>query len=173
MIVKVSSNNSPFYLQKNYLNLGFMPINIFNHYYYMEIFKGEEGEIMLHNKLNKGYLLHKIIKKNNLNEKDILIDDFPKYEKYSLNNKYNEYSKKLNFYSNEVNECEYGCYLLITCYSPEINVTYLDGIEYTLLARIWDENEYRSQIVNIPLNEYIFGAIEPSSSSINIFILIM
>ena len=56
MIVKVSGNNSPFYLQKNILNLGFMPINTFNHYYYMEIFKGEEGEIMLHNKIHNGYL---------------------------------------------------------------------------------------------------------------------
>ena len=44
---------------------------------------------------------------------------------------------------------------------------YLDGIEYTLLARIWDEIEFKSQIVNIPLNEYVFGAIEPLSSSIN------
>ena len=167
MIVKVSGNNSPFYLQKNILNLGFMPINTSNHYYYMEIFKGEEGEIMLHNKIHNGYLLSKIIQKTNKNESDIEIDDFPKYEdeKNTLFNKYNDFSKKLNISSYETDECDNGCYLLITYYSPEINMQYLDGIEYTLLGRIWDENEFRSQIVNIPLNEYIFGTIE--SSSIN------
>ena len=170
MIVKISGNNSPFYLQKNILNLGFMPINTSNHYYYMEIFKGEEGEIMLHNKIHNGYLLYNIINKNNMKESQILEnhDYFPKYNynENSTNNKYNDFSKKLNISSNETN-CENGCYLLITYYSPKINMTNLVGIEYNLLVRIWDEEEFKSQIVNIPLNEYIFGAIEPMSSSIN------
>ena len=173
MIIKVSGNNSPFYLQKNILNLGFMPINSFYHYYYMEIFKGEEGEIMIHNKIHNGYLLYQIIDKNNTDEKQILKNYdiyFPKYNsnEYSLYNKYNNISKNLNFYSTETEDCENGCYLLITYYSPKINMKYLDGIEYTLLARIWDEDEFKSQIVNIPLNEYVFGAIEPSFSSNNV-----
>ena len=172
MIVKVSGNNSPFYLQKNILNLGFIPINTHNHYYYMEVFKGEEGEIMLHNKIHNGYLSHKIIEKNIKDEKEILVNFnkyFPKYDDKEdlLFNKYNDYSKKLNFTSYETEKCENGCYLLITYYSPDINLINIDGIEYTLLARIWDEDEFKSQIINIPLNEYVFGAIEPSFYSIN------
>ena len=34
-------------IQKNILNLGFIPANLSYQYYYMEIFNGEEGEIML------------------------------------------------------------------------------------------------------------------------------
>ena len=103
MIVKVSGNSSPFYLQKNNLNLGFMPINTSNHYYYMEVFKGEEGEIMLHNKIHNGHLSFEIINKINITENDIIIDSgklFPKYDdkNISLLNKYNDYSKKLNFF---------------------------------------------------------------------------
>ena len=171
MIVKISGNNSLFYLQKNFLNLGFMPINTSEHYYYMEIFKGEEGEIMLYNKIHNVHLLYQIINKNNIDENEILEnhDYFPKYNynENSINNKYNDFSKKLNFYNNETEDCENGCYLLITYYTSKVNMKYLDGIEYTLLARIWDEVEFKSQIVNIPLNEYVFGAIEPLSSSIN------
>ena len=170
MIVKVSGNNSPFYLQKNLLNLGFMPINTHNHYYYMDIFKGEEGEVMLNNKIHNGYLLNKIINKTIADEREILnnyMNYFPNPDDYKELYKYNDFSKKLDLYSDETENCENGCYLLITYYSPEINIKYLDGIEYTLLARIWDEVEFKSQIVNIPLNEYVFGAIEPKSSSIN------
>ena len=127
MIVKVSGNNSPFYLQKNILNLGFMPINTFKHYFYMEVFKGEEGEIMLRNKIHSGYLLYKIIKKNK-EEKDIIIDDFP-INNYSLLYKYDAFSKKLNFTSDETDECEDGCYLLINYYSLEIKLNNIDGIE--------------------------------------------
>ena len=149
-----------------------MPINTHYHYYYMEVFRGEEGEIMLHNKIHNGYLSHEIIEKNITDEKEILENlnkYFPQYDDKEdlLFNKYNDYSKKLNFSSYETEICENGCYLLITYYSPEINLANIDGIEYTLLARIWDEDEFKSQIINIPLNEYIFGAIEPSFYSIN------
>ena len=125
IIVKVSRDNSPFYLQKNILNLGFMPKNTSNHYYYMNIFKGEEGEIILHNKFHNVYLFYQIMKKNNINESQLLQnfnDYFPRLDdkNYSLYNKYNDFSKKLNFSSNETKDCEKGCYLLINYYSPKI-----------------------------------------------------
>ena len=166
MIVKVSGNSSPFYLEKNNLNLGFMPINVLNQSYYMEIFKGEEGEIMLHNKFHNGYLLYRII--NNIDETNILKNYnyyFSKSDdkKIILSSQYNNFTKKFNFYSNQTKYCENGCYLLITYYTSEIKLADITGIEYNLLARIWDEDEFKSQIVNIPLNEYIFGAIELSS----------
>lgn len=51
MIIKASRNNSsPFYLQKNSLNLGFIPQNEKCQYYYMKVYKGQEGEILLNNK---------------------------------------------------------------------------------------------------------------------------
>ena len=64
MIVQIIQNNAtPFYLRKNQLNLGFIPRNLKYNYFYMEVFKGEEGEIMLFNKRQNGILISKIIKK--------------------------------------------------------------------------------------------------------------
>ena len=169
MIVRVSGNNtSPFYLQKNLLNLGFMPLNINNHYYYMEVFKGEEGEIMIHNKINNAFLISKIINKKKI--KDILnVNNFPKFTEEEKNNQYNELSKKLYFSSSETNDCENGCYLLITYYSPNISLEKIDGIEYNILATIWDENEFKPQIINIPLNEYVCGSIETTSINVHYY----
>ena len=52
------------------------------------------------------------------------------------------------------------CYLLITYYSPDIYLENLDGIEYNILTRIWEPEKLQPQIVNIPLNEYVFGTID-------------
>ena len=166
MIVRVSENNlSPFYLQKNLLNLGFMPINVNNHYYYMEVFNGEEGEIMIHNKINNAFLMTRTINKN----ETLNIKKFPDINEKKESNQYNDFSKKLYFSSSETSKCENGCYLLITYYSPDINLQEIDGIEYNLLARVWDENEFKSQIINIPLNEYVFGAIEISTINVHYY----
>ena len=121
MIVKIiQSNSSPFYLQKNQLNLGYIPIEVDHYYYYMEVFKGEEGEIMLFNKIQNGILISKIIIKNN--ETTIQnVTQFPKNnENKILTNEYldfNIYSQNLRFNSSHTEKCKEGCYLLITYYS--------------------------------------------------------
>lgn len=51
------------YLQKNILNIGFLPAVYNNIYYYKEVFKGEEGEIILNNKIYPGKLYSRLIKK--------------------------------------------------------------------------------------------------------------
>ena len=162
LIVKVSGNSTyPYYLQKNILNLGFMPINTFYHYYYMEVFKGERVEIMIYNKIHKGFLKCNILGKEHINETTILVSGdnyFLKDEKNSYCS-FNNYYNKLDLYIEE-DSCENGCYLLITYQSPEIYLKNIDGIEYNLLARIFEKDEMKSQIINIPLNEYIFGVFE-------------
>jgi len=163
MIVKIIQNNStPFYLQKNVLNLGFIPKNIDCYYYYMEIYKGEEGEIMLFNKRQNGILISKIIEKNIDNIKIPEIDEFPMYkENEELSNnysKFNIYSQKLSFNSSLSGQnCDFGCYLLITYYSNISESLNINGTEFSILSRIWDKEELKSQIINIPLNEYTFG----------------
>ena len=171
MIVKATGNYSiSSYLHKNKMNLEYMPINIIEQYFYMEVFKDEEGEIMLNNKWQNGVLIGTIIKKGNISEDDNknINNYFPKYNNiYSVNNNenlyFNEYSQKLIFNSSQTSFCEKGCYLLITYYSPKFNITTIKGIEFTLLSKIWDKEEFVPQIVNIPLNEYIFGSFEYSS----------
>ena len=164
MIVKIThSNSSPFYLKQNQLNLGFIPIEVDHYYYYMKVFKGEEGEIQLFNKRQNGILLSKIIKKN---KGEIIpnINEFPKNnENYMFSNyylKFNLYSQNLMFNSSHTEKCEEGCFLLITYYSNISKSLEIKGTEFSILSRIWDEEEFSSQIINIPLSEYIFGSIE-------------
>ena len=163
MIIKISGNNSSsFYLQNNILNLGFIPKNELCQYYYMKVYKGQEGEIILNNKRLNGVLISQIINKREAdNISDIKI--FPECNNINLSKGYlqfDEFNKKLSFSSSNTKECEDNCYLLVTYYSEQHKYLNITGNEYTLLTRVWNEEDFTSQVVNIPLNEYIFGVID-------------
>ena len=175
---------SPIYFQKNQLNIGFIPSNISYQYYYMEVFEGESGEIMLNNKRYNGMLFSKLIPKNDINEIDIFNSSefYPKKENEnnsSLSDNYylefNEIFQKISFHYNNTNLCTDGCYLLITYFSiyfNKSNNSNIKGTEFTLLGRIFDEEEeFKTQIINIPLNEYIFGSLEFTSIKIHYYTL--
>jgi len=173
MIIKISGNNSSsFYLQNNILNLGLIPKNELCQYYYMKIYKGQEGEIILNNKRLNGVLISKIINKN---DADIIPNSelFPECNK-NINLpkeylQYDEYNKILSFNSSNTKECEVNCYLLITYYSEQHNYLNITGNEYTLLTRVWDEEDFISQVVNIPLNEFIFGLIDDKTINVHYY----
>ena len=159
MIVKFVQNNlSPIYLQKNQFNLGFFPIGLDYYYYYMEVFKGEEGEIILFNKRRNGILISKIIEKNNYAVPTL--DKFPKYNANNiLSNDYSEfkiYFQKLTFNVSHLDKCEKGCFLLITYYYGISKPLDIIGTEFSILSRTRVEQESISQIISIPLNEYIW-----------------
>ena len=139
LIFKLSESNSISILEKNKLNLGFTISKKVNQYYYLEVFKGEEGEVMPYNKAE--------------------------YIKEGKNNQlqFNANTRKLSFKLNQTEQCEKGCYLFITYSHDNYDFNSRVGFEYTLLVRIWDEEEIGSQIINIPFNEYIFGVFEEKS----------
>ena len=57
IIVRVIGDNSSFYyLQRNFLNLEFILSEEKTQYYYMKVYKNEEGEIILHDKRKNGKL---------------------------------------------------------------------------------------------------------------------
>ena len=161
MNVKMIKNTSISILEQNNLNFGFITSNIEHQYYYMEIFKDQEGEIMLHSKRTRGILYGKLISKDIKPD----LDNFPKNESNSTL-KFNQHNLKLYFNYEDTLTCDNGCYLLITYYK-ENNYTnekkYLIGYEYTILARVWDYMEYSPQIINIPFNEYVFGSFDQGS----------
>ena len=175
MVIKIIQGNStPFYLEKNQLNLGFIPIGINYYNYYMEVFKGEEGEIILFNKRQNGILISKIIEKNN----SIIpkVEEFKKFPIYNGNDalskdylEFNIYNQKLSFKSYHTDKCEKGCFLLIKYYSNIPNSLEIKGTEFSILSRIWDEEETISQIPNIPLNEYIFSFFEEKTYNIHYY----
>jgi hypothetical protein len=168
----IQNYSSPIYLQKNQLNLGFIPINVENYYYYMEVFKGEEGEIMLFNKRQNGILISRIIEKNSNIPKVELFPNFNKDDEMTKDYlDFNIYNQRLSFNSSYTKNCETGCFLLITYYSNISNSVKIKGTEFSLLSRIWDEEELISQIINITLNEYIFGFFDKATIILIKFIL--
>ena len=181
LIAKVIGDYStPIYFQKNILNIGFIPSGTSYQYYYLEVFKGEEGGITLNNKKYKGILISKIVERG-----EIECNIFNSSECYpteddrniSLFNidylPYDEFSQNLTLNVNHTNKCEDGCYLLITYYSiyfsDKKSNNNIIGTEFTLLIILLEENDITSQIVNIPLNEHIFGIIDYSSHNIHYY----
>ena len=162
MNIRVVSNYlSPSYIYKNLFYLGFMPNNVQKQFFYIEVFKNEEGEIVLNNKRCNGTLISKIINKNEVNNNNIP-QKFPNYFSSidGIMLTYDEYSQKLIFNGNDTDTCEEGCYIFIEYISEPLHIQTIQGTEFSLLCRIWDAEEYIPQIINIPLNEYIYGSYE-------------
>jgi hypothetical protein len=159
LFLKVIESDSISILQKNYLNQGFITSNTIYQYYFMEVFYEEEGEVMLHNKRQNGKL-YGIIKPKNIDPYNI-----SEYLKNDSLLEFDKHNQKLSFKSPQTENCEKGCYLLIT-FDHQENISHIPivGFEFTLLARIWDvENYINTPIINIPFNEYIFGSFEQES----------
>ena len=113
---------------------------------------------MLFNKRQNGILMFEIFEKNN----SIIpkVDEFPKYNGNYISKdhlEFNIYNQRLSFNSSHTKDCEKGCFLKITYYSNISKNLEIDGTEFSILNRIWDEEEFNPQITNIPLNEYIFS----------------
>ena len=177
MITKIIEDYStPIYFQKNILNIEFIPTGLHHQNYYMEIFKGEEGEIILNNKRYIGDLYARLVKKTGNNDNIIYdISEYPKEDDSFEHLNYNKYSLNLVLNRSIIeNECEEGCYLLFSYSSKYLNTQIINekkiiGIEFTLLGIIYEEEDNRAQIVDIPLNEYIFGIFESLSINIHYF----
>ena len=66
MIFKIIEKDTLSLFEKDALTFGFLTSKTTFQYYYTEVFKGEEGELMLHNKRLYGVLHGKIIDKNDI-----------------------------------------------------------------------------------------------------------
>ena len=166
--LEIKTNKSPpTLLEKNYINKGLITSNLEYKYFYFEIFKGEGGEIILHDKRQSGILIGSIIPKSSINDKIINPNIYPKInspkQKNSLN--YDKHLLKLYINFNDTEICDEGCYILISYYHEKFSTknNLIIGFEFTLLLRAWDDKEFKSQIINIPLNEYVFGFFEKMS----------
>ena len=159
LFLNVIKNNTISILENNYLNYGFITSKAKNQYYYMKIYDGEEGEIMLHNKRQNGKLNGLIVNKNDDEIKNLSINDFPDENNKTNNIEFDINTQKLSFKCIE-DKCKNSSYLLITYILESYdkgNQTKEIGYEFTLLTRTWD-NELNPQLINIPLNDYIFGS---------------
>ena len=72
--IKIIKKTSVSILDQNNLNFGFISSKIEHQYYYMEVFKDQEGEIMLHSKREKGILFAKLYEINSANDPNDIIE---------------------------------------------------------------------------------------------------
>ena len=165
---KIIEKDTISFLEKNALNYGFLTSKTIHQYYYTEILQGEEGELMLHNKLLYGELYGKIVDKNEINKKKLYNTSFYPNKILDDDNylKYNLHQLRLNFSYENTLHCSNGCYLLIS-YEQKIyedndttikNDKSLIGYEYTIFLRFWNFTDYISQIIDIPYNEYLINS---------------
>ena len=156
---KIIEKNTVCLLEKNALNFGFLTTNTTYQYYYTEIFNGEEGELILHNKRFDGILNGIIIEKSKLEEDDLTnISIYPNSSSKELLLDYNQHYLQLKYNYKNTSRCINGCYLLITYERlPITSDIPLVGYEFTILSRTWNYTDYISQIIDIPFNEFIIG----------------
>ena len=160
--LKIIEKDSICLLENNTLNFGFLTTKTTYQYYYAEIFKDEEGELILHNKRFYGELYGKIITKNETN--NALLNNTSFYPTSSWNDsllEYNQHYLKLKYNYINTSHCFEGCYLLITYkrlpFKDDFPST---GYEFTILSRTWNYTDYFSHIIDIPYNEFIIGCFD-------------
>ena len=168
MRFKIIEKDSISLLQKNALNYGFLTSKTSYQYFYTEVFQGEEGELVLHNKRIYGRLYGKIVNKADISKEDL--NNISIYPNNNTNSSYildfNYHTSQLNFSYINTSTCSDGCYLLISFEQKHSEGDFpLIGYEFTILTRFWNYTDYISEIVDIPFNEYLIGGFEKGSIS--------
>ena len=154
--LKIIEKDTICLLEKNSLNYGFLTTKTIFQYYYVEVFKGEEGELMLHNKRFYGELYGKIIEKNEKN-KELLYDTsiYPSSSSKNRNLEYNQNYLQLKYRYKNTSNCFNWCFLLITYERTPFKDNFpLVGYEFTILSRTWKYIDYITEIIDIPYNEF-------------------
>ena len=160
--VKAVQDNTPTYIQKNKAQIDFLLGNN-TQYYYTDLGKGEEGEILVNYHRGSGRLFGKIVPKNiekpeeGANWREMY--KFPETVEESL--EFYGYIKRIIIKSSDTEDCGEGCYLLLTLRTSVLSIQDFDFREFPFNIMIYT-NTPSSQvdtnpIIHIPLNEYIIG----------------
>ena len=169
-IVFSTSRKTPSILQKGVLRKTGINGNATD-YYYIEISKDEEGEIILNFKRGNGIMFGKLVKKNNSENdinawrKKVILPTENNNDELLL---YNPITQKIKYEKSHTNICDKGCFLIIGVKNKESFLGYdsFFTLEYTIFIRYIDKKAELSKVaVNIPDNEYIYGSLEANSSN--------
>jgi hypothetical protein len=110
--LEIKTDKSPStILEKNYINKGLITSNLEYKYFYFEVFKGEGGEIILHDKRQSGILIGSIIPKEYIKENISNPDIYPKFNSKNQGDHliYDKHLLKLYFNFNDTKICDKGC----------------------------------------------------------------
>ena len=170
----VSTNNMiPSYLKNGKLRTDSVVSSSPYQYFYTDISKNAEGQVVVNTKRGEGVLYAKLYKKGTVDKKKNWRDiEIPNEETEGVLN-YDDFTHSVHFEKEHTKECgEKGCLLLITyknTYSPSTNKDYLTP--FSLLTRLYDKEKGRQSVLEIPLKTYVYGAIENSLLNYNYFMI--
>ena len=152
-----TQNAVPIYLQKNKLQKEFSFIKSYQ-YFITDITKDEYGEIFVNYLRGSGRPYVKIL------PKEISEDDadwngkvvLPKTNTVNLIGQYDSYTRSLKYTKENTHKCAYGCDMYIGVLSDEVYAT--DSVAFSNEFSIYIRSLPSTNIVDIPINEYIYGA---------------
>ena len=167
-IVFSTARKTPSILQKGVLRRTGINANSTD-YYYLEVSKEEEGEIILNFKRGIGIMFGKLVKKDNKTDdinawrKKVILPTEKDNDNFLS---YNPITQKIKYIKNHTRICEKGCFLIIGVQNKENYVGHniLFTLEYTIFARYIELKADSKVAINVPDNEYIYGSLEETSS---------
>ena len=155
----------PSYLIKNKLNSEYLSLNSPN-YYYTDIGEAISGEIIINYYRGNGKIYGRIVKKDqktpDLNPEWRGIFEFPKTVNGTL--PYTTYLKRLQFTEEDTEQCNAGCYLLLTVENKVSSYLNISSRYFSYDILIKTKSEVIASltpITSIPLDTYIIGNISP------------
>ena len=170
--VEVSISNSrktPFFLQKGIFRRAGVNDNSTD-YYYIDIERGEDGEIILDLKRGTGFMFAKLVKKeiilnsenypNAWSQKVIL----PTEKDFDRRVSFDPCTQKIKYDKKITEECSNGCFLVFGVATKD-NFTEFQNLftfEYSIIVRYIETgmSNLDKIAVNVPMNEFIVGSLE-------------
>ena len=166
-----TQNKIPSYLKNGELRLDSIVNSNPLQYFYTDISKNSQGQIISYTKKGEGVLYIRIYKKGtkdkNNNWRDMHIPD-----KYSTDILfYDNFTHSTQFDSEQTKHCgNEGCLLLITyenIFSPINNKNYLSP--FTIMTRLYNKDKTKQSILDIPLKIYTYGIFDSKSLNSNYY----
>ena len=168
----ISTNNKiPSYLKNGEMRIDSVVLSSPKQYFYTDISKNTQGQVIVNTKRGEGILYVRIYKKGTKDRKKSWGDIEIPNEKSEDCLLYDNFTHSVHFERQHTRKCDIkGCLLLITyknTYSPSENSDYLST--FTLLTRLYNADKTKQSILEIPLKEYAYGAIEKRLLNYNYF----
>ena len=172
-------NGAPTYLQKNVVKQDIL-ISSERKYYYIDIGKGETGDITIDYIRGCGHIYGQVVNKK-LDEKTEDAEwrgifNFPKSKTEEEGLPYKTYLKKLEIKEEHTKDCGEGCFVLITVESSlyqgeeaEEKEEKLTPYRITITPRVFPSGVSYLPKVTIPLNQFIIGNVYESGEEIRTF----
>ena len=168
----ISTNNKiPSYIKNGEMRLDSVVLSNPKQYFYTDITKNSQGQVILNTKRGEGILYVRIYKKGTVDKYRTWGDIEIPYEKTTDCLNYDNFTHSVHFERDHTRKCGYqGCLLLVTyknTYSPSHNKDYLTA--FTILTRLFNREKTKQSIIEMPLKTYAYGAIEPRLLTYNYY----